>query len=314
MVVLDATIVNVALPRSRSTTTARGACRGCSTPTRWSTAACCCSSGASPIASGRRGFPGRDGDLRWPSLPAGLAVRGNAARRPGRAGGGALVSPTSLWLMLTALRRRARAPPRAAHMGRDRRRGGARAARGRPDRRGLSWRWVFFVNVPIGAAVLALAPRIVPESRSERGTGRIRRRGRGGDHARHDRARLHADQGRQLGLDLGADAGGFAVAAVLIAAFLWSSSGDSTDPLVPLRIFSNRSLAAADATMLVVAAALFGVFFFLHALSATGAGLQRAQDQSRLPAAEPDSRSVPRGWPRASSTASPPSRCSAPDC
>ena len=31
----------------------------------------------------------------------------------------------------------------------------------------LSWRWVFFVNVPIGAAVLALAPRIIPESRSE---------------------------------------------------------------------------------------------------------------------------------------------------
>src|SRR3954469_4687011 len=30
----------------------------------------------------------------------------------------------------------------------------------------LSWRWVFFVNVPIGAAVLLLAPRIVPESRS----------------------------------------------------------------------------------------------------------------------------------------------------
>src|SRR5258708_33283357 len=33
----------------------------------------------------------------------------------------------------------------------------------------LSWRWVFFVNVPIGVAVLALAPRIVPESRSEAG-------------------------------------------------------------------------------------------------------------------------------------------------
>ena len=34
------------------------------------------------------------------------------------------------------------------------------------------------------------------------------------------------------------------------------------NPLVPLRIFSNRSLAASDATMLLVAAALFGVFFF----------------------------------------------------
>src|SRR4051794_6964796 len=34
----------------------------------------------------------------------------------------------------------------------------------------LSWRWVFFVNVPIGAALVALAPRIVPESRSESAT------------------------------------------------------------------------------------------------------------------------------------------------
>src|SRR5918911_670400 len=31
----------------------------------------------------------------------------------------------------------------------------------------LSWRWIFFVNIPVGIAVLLLTPRIVPESRRE---------------------------------------------------------------------------------------------------------------------------------------------------
>jgi MFS family permease len=35
----------------------------------------------------------------------------------------------------------------------------------------LSWRWIFFVNVPVGALVLLLTPRIVPESRRDT-TGR----------------------------------------------------------------------------------------------------------------------------------------------
>jgi EmrB/QacA subfamily drug resistance transporter len=126
----------------------------------------------------------------------------------------------------------------------------------------LSWRWVFFVNVPIGAVVLILAPRIVPESRAESAGGGY-------------------DVGGAVAATVGtialvftlikADAWGwssartlavFALALVLIAAFL-AIERRHDDPLVPLRIFSNRSLAAADATLLVVAAALFGVFFFL---------------------------------------------------
>ena len=54
---------------------------------------------------------------------------------------------------------------------------------------------------------------------------------------------------------------GLAVAAVLLVGFVWIERRHE-NPLVPLRIFSNRSLAASDATMLLLAAALFGVFFF----------------------------------------------------
>jgi EmrB/QacA subfamily drug resistance transporter len=127
----------------------------------------------------------------------------------------------------------------------------------------LSWRWVFFVNVPIGATVLALTPRIVPESRSEAG-------GNGG-----------YDIGGAIAITLGTIAlvftlikadswgwtsdrtlAGFAVAAVLLVTFVVIERRHP-DPLVPLRIFSNRSLAAADGTLLLLAAALFGMFYFL---------------------------------------------------
>jgi EmrB/QacA subfamily drug resistance transporter len=127
----------------------------------------------------------------------------------------------------------------------------------------LNWRWVFFINVPIGAVVLALAPRIVPESRSESAA-------RGGYDAEGAIAitlgtmalvftLIKADS---WGWTSGRTLAGFVVAAVLIVGFVFIERRHE-DPLVPLGIFSNRSLAASDATMLVVAAALFGMFLFL---------------------------------------------------
>jgi predicted MFS family arabinose efflux permease len=121
---------------------------------------------------------------------------------------------------------------------------------------------VFFINVPIGAAALALTPRIVPESRSDTAA-------QGG-----------YDVAGALAITLGtlalvftlikADAwgwgsgktiAGFVVAVALTGSFV-AIERRARNPLVPLRIFSNRSLAASDATMLLVAAALFGMFFF----------------------------------------------------
>ena len=58
----------------------------------------------------------------------------------------------------------------------------------------LGWEWIFFVNVPVGALALALAPRFVRESRSDRDHS-TRRRGRGHDHRRPRAARLRRLRG-----------------------------------------------------------------------------------------------------------------------
>jgi MFS family permease len=99
----------------------------------------------------------------------------------------------------------------------------------------LSWRWVFFVNVPIGAVVLALAPRIVPESRSESVS-------EGGYDAEGAVAitlgtialvftLIKADS---WGWTSGRTLAGFAIAAVLIVAFVFIERRHR-DPLIPLR-------------------------------------------------------------------------------
>ena len=126
----------------------------------------------------------------------------------------------------------------------------------------LSWRWIFFVNVPIGAVVLALAPKFVPESRAEEVS-------KGGYDLEGALAAtlgtitlvftlIKADS---WGWTAGRTLAGFAIAATLLVGFVFIERRHR-DPLVPLRIFSNRSLAASDATFLLVAAALFGMFFF----------------------------------------------------
>jgi EmrB/QacA subfamily drug resistance transporter len=126
----------------------------------------------------------------------------------------------------------------------------------------LNWRWVFFVNVPIGAVVLALAPRIVPESRSERvSEGGYDIEGAVAITLGTMALVFTLIKANSWGWTSGRTLVGFAIAAVLIAAFT-QIERRHRDPLVPLRIFSNRSLAAADATFLLVAAGLFGLFFF----------------------------------------------------
>src|ERR1041385_8345263 len=82
--------------------------------------------------------------------------------------GGAIISPAALSIVTTTFEE---GPERNKALGAWGALGGSGAAvgvlLGGILTEYLSWRWIFFVNVPVGALVLALTPRIVPESRRE---------------------------------------------------------------------------------------------------------------------------------------------------
>src|SRR3954471_3336506 len=124
------------------------------------------------------------------------------------------------------------------------------------------WEWVLFVNVPIGMAVAALAPRLLPESRdSERervfdATGAVTVTG--------GLALLvytlvdanNAGWASTQTLVLGA------VSLALLGAFLVVERRTS-HPLMPFSIFRLRTLRGADIVGLLIGMALFAMFFFL---------------------------------------------------
>jgi EmrB/QacA subfamily drug resistance transporter len=124
-----------------------------------------------------------------------------------------------------------------------------------------SWRWVFFINVPVGVAVLALTPRVIRESRASAREGGYDVEGAVTITLGTMALVFTLIKANSWGWSSGKTIGGFAAAAVLIVAFLLIERRQK-DPLVPLRIFSNRSLAASDVTFLLTAAALFGMFYF----------------------------------------------------
>jgi EmrB/QacA subfamily drug resistance transporter len=124
-----------------------------------------------------------------------------------------------------------------------------------------SWPWIFIVNVPVGAATLALTLRYVPESRANM------------EHRTFDLAGATAvtaglvvlvfaivkaqTYGWGSGKTIGLLAGGVALLALFIAI-----ESRSKAPLMRLSIFRVRTLSVADAVLLLVASGMFGMFFF----------------------------------------------------
>ena len=126
----------------------------------------------------------------------------------------------------------------------------------------LGWSWIFFVNVPVGVAAIALTPFLLRDSRAEL------------PHRHFDLAGAAsvtsglmlfvygltraATDGWSSPVTLGLLGGAAALIASFIAIELHSRS-----PLLPLRIFRLRALSAANATMALVGAVTFSEFFVL---------------------------------------------------
>jgi EmrB/QacA subfamily drug resistance transporter len=124
-----------------------------------------------------------------------------------------------------------------------------------------SWRWVFFVNLPVGIITMALALRYVAESRVEV------------EHRSFDLAgAVTVTSGlivlvygivkaQSYGWGSGKTIGLLAAAFVLLSLFLIIEAR-SKAPLMRLSIFRVRALAVGDSVLLLVASGMFGMFFF----------------------------------------------------
>jgi EmrB/QacA subfamily drug resistance transporter len=124
------------------------------------------------------------------------------------------------------------------------------------------WEWIFFVNVPVGALVLALTGPIVPESRADLGHRRLDLPGAvsvtGGLALLVYAISKAPDVGWQTGRTIGL----LVASAAILAAFVgWELR--SRAPLVPFSVFRIRSLTAANVVGLMLGAVIYADFFIL---------------------------------------------------
>ena len=127
----------------------------------------------------------------------------------------------------------------------------------------LGWRWNFFVNVPVGILVVLAASRLLPHHLGEEA-----------NKPKLDSAGALMATGGLMSLVFGLSRvplygwgsavvwGFIALSAILMAAFL-RDERKSDHPMLPLTLFRNRNVAGGNLIALIVACAMFSMFFFM---------------------------------------------------
>ena len=124
----------------------------------------------------------------------------------------------------------------------------------------ISWQWIFWVNVPVGLALLPIARRGLAESHGPAGrldlpgvalatTGLL--------------GIVYATvRGNELGWDSTTVVGSYALGAVFLLLFgLWERRAPA--PMLPLRFFRSRAFAATSGVSLAMSFGIFGSIFLL---------------------------------------------------
>ena len=124
----------------------------------------------------------------------------------------------------------------------------------------LSWHWVFLVNIPIGVAVYALTVILLRESRAPAGTARLDVGGAVTVTASLMLAVYAVVNGNEVGWTSAQTLTLLGAAAGLLALFLALETW-VRDPLMPLRLFRLRSVATANVVGILWSAAMFAWFF-----------------------------------------------------
>ncbi len=126
----------------------------------------------------------------------------------------------------------------------------------------LNWSWIFYINVPVGALVIALGPRYLRESRVEAGRRAFDLVGAALVTAGLSLLVYGLVQTVDHSWTAARTIAMFAGAVVLLAAFV-ATETRAHAPLMPLRLFRNRSLAGANVVGLMLGASIFSMFFLL---------------------------------------------------